>query len=231
MFGRVTRVTTPDGATVLATRVYSEFGDLLSETAGGLTVTNQYDSLRRRTNVSVYAGSTLLAATGYSYDPVSRLDTVADAAHSMRYQYLTNTGRAGTLTFKTGDQTVMTTTREYDSTNHLKRVARATASGATVYSASYTYDAGGRRTQAAAMPDNTRWEYGYDALGQVTSGKKRWDDGSFVAGQQFEYPGNNPETNAFDADGNLIRDGRWDYTWDAENQLVKMTSRGGGIAY
>ena len=123
VFGRVTRVTTPNGATVLASRVYSEFGDLLSETADGLTVTNQYDDLRRRTSVSVYAGSTLLSATGYSYDPVSRLDTVADATHSMRYQYLTNTGRAGTLTFKTGDQTVMTTTREYDSTNHLKRVA------------------------------------------------------------------------------------------------------------
>ena len=243
---------------------------------------------------------------------------------------MTNGSGAGNLTFKNNGQTVMTTTREYDSTNHLKRVASATASGAVVYSAAYTYDAGGRRTQAAALPDRTRWEYGYDALGQVTSGKKRWDDGSFVAGQQFEYafdtignrrwtkaggdptggslrtalytnnllnqitgrqvPGSvdvlgiaalkgavtvngqaalrqkeyyaqtltwntatgavcawvtnlatlraqvntnigtiflpkNPETNAFDADGNLLRDGRWDNTWDAENRLVKMTSR------
>jgi hypothetical protein len=29
--------------------------------------------------------------------------------------------------------------------------------------------------------------YSYDALGQVTSGKKYWSDGTPVAGQQFEY--------------------------------------------
>ena len=331
VFGRVTRVTTPDGATVLATRVYSEFGDLVSETADGLTVTNQYDDLRRRTNVAVYAGSTLLSATGYSYDGASRLDIVSDAVHSARYEYLTNSSRAGTVTFKNNGQTVMTTTREYDSTNRLKRVASATASGAPVYSALYTYDAAGRRIQATAAPDNTRWDYGYDSLGQVTSGRKYWCDGSFVAGQQFEYafdtignrkwtkaggdlsggslrtalytnnllnqitarqvPGSvdvqgiaqsaaavtvngqavlrqgeyyaktltwntatgavcawvtniaslagqsttnignlylarNPETNAFDADGNLKEDARWKYTWDAENRLVKMMSRG-----
>lgn len=28
---------------------------------------------------------------------------------------------------------------------------------------------------------------------------------------------------AYDADGNLLTDGRWNYTWDGENRLVKMT--------
>ena len=70
----------------------------------------------------------------------------------------------------------MTTTREYDSTNRLKRVASATASGASVYSALYTYDAAGRRIQATAAPNNTRWDYGYDSLGQVASGRKYWCD-------------------------------------------------------
>ena len=116
------------------------------------------------------------------------------AVHAARYEYLTNSSRAGTVTFKNNGQTVMTTTREYDSTNRLKRVASATASGATVYSALYTYDAAGRRIQATAAPDNTRWDYGYDSLGQVISGRKYWCVGSFVAGQQFEY--------AFDTIGN-----------------------------
>ena len=31
----------------------------------------------------------------------------------------------------------------------------------------------------------------------------------------------------YDLDGNLTQDGRWDYTWDAENRLVKMVSRSG----
>ncbi len=32
----------------------------------------------------------------------------------------------------------------------------------------------------------------------------------------------NPELFAHDADGNLLRDGRWKYTWNAENRLVRM---------
>jgi len=28
-----------------------------------------------------------------------------------------------------------------------------------------------------------------------------------------------------DADGNLLNDGRWNYTWDAENRLIRMISR------
>src|SRR5690606_31940007 len=32
------------------------------------------------------------------------------------------------------------------------------------------------------------------------------------------------EVYAHDDDGNLVSDGRWSYTWDAENRLVKMES-------
>jgi len=34
----------------------------------------------------------------------------------------------------------------------------------------------------------------------------------------------NPETFAYDLDGNLTNDGRWIYTWDAENRLISMTN-------
>ena len=34
-----------------------------------------------------------------------------------------------------------------------------------------------------------------------------------------------PETSTYDSDGNLTQDGLWDYTWDAENRLVRMVSR------
>ncbi|HWQ92306.1 MAG TPA: RHS repeat-associated core domain-containing protein [Clostridia bacterium] len=33
-----------------------------------------------------------------------------------------------------------------------------------------------------------------------------------------------PEVFAYDLDGNLTSDGRWNYTWDAENRLVKIES-------
>jgi len=34
-----------------------------------------------------------------------------------------------------------------------------------------------------------------------------------------------PETFTYDADGNLLSDGWWNYTWDAENRLIKVESR------
>ena len=39
-----------------------------------------------------------------------------------------------------------------------------------------------------------------------------------------------PESFQHDADGNLARDGRWEYTWDAENRLVAMETRAEAIA-
>ena len=47
---------------------------------------------------------------------------------------------------------------------------------------------------SATNVDSTYWVYTYDSLGQVTSGKKYWADGTPAAGQQFEY--------AFDDIGN-----------------------------
>jgi RHS repeat-associated protein len=38
------------------------------------------------------------------------------------------------------------------------------------------------------------------------------------------YVAKAPETYTYDADGNLLSDGRWTYTWDGENRLVGLTS-------
>jgi RHS repeat-associated protein len=38
------------------------------------------------------------------------------------------------------------------------------------------------------------------------------------------YVAQTPENYSYDADGNLLSDGRWNYTWDAENRLTGMTS-------
>jgi YD repeat-containing protein len=40
-----------------------------------------------------------------------------------------------------------------------------------------------RRTEA----DSSYWDYEYDSLGQVISGRKYWANGASVAGQQHEY--------------------------------------------
>ena len=223
----------------------------------------------------------------------------------------------------------MTTHREYDSANRLRLIESRT-NGVLVSSFTYDYNLANQRTRATAAPEATRWDYTYDALGQVTSGLKRWSDSTLMAGAQFNYafdaignrlwteaggdatgnglrhaaytnnllnqitardvPGaadltgsahpqvavtvngstanrqsnyyhqvltwNNatgavwaaitsraqcqglsdtstghlllprtPETFLYDQDGNLLQDGLWTYTWDAENRLTRMVSR------
>src|SRR5207249_1372124 len=79
----------------------------------------------------------------------------------------------------------MSTTKAYDNLNRLTGISSAPSADSTV-SFNYAYNNANQRT-AITNADNSRWAYGYDPLGQVTSGKRSWADGSLVAGQQFEY--------------------------------------------
>ncbi len=216
----------------------------------------------------------------------------------------------------------MTTAKQYDYINRLSSIASTPSN-----SFAYQYNQASQRIMTA-LADGSYWRYGYDALGQVTSGDKYWGDETPVAGQQFEYTfddiGNRTQTQAggdqtganlrvasytnnslnqitsrdvpgyvdvlgdglatngvtvngttayrkneyfreqlgvtntspvwdgitvaatgqtsvtghiyvpqapedftYDADGNLLSDGRWNYTWDGENRLVSMTSLSG----
>src|SRR5271157_2035352 len=54
------------------------------------------------------------------------------------------------------------------------------------------------------------------------------ESGSNVTGKA--YVARTPENYTYDADGNLLSDGRWTYTWDAENRLIIMTSLSGAPA-
>ncbi len=220
----------------------------------------------------------------------------------------------------------MTTSKQYDYLNRLSSISSSPSSAFN-----YQYNAANQRT-LDRLGDGSYWRYGYDALGQVTSGMKYWSDQTPVAGQQFGYafdtignrtqtqaggdqnganlraagytnnllnqitsrgvPGDvdvmgdalatsgvtvntltayrkeeyfreqlsvgntstaiwqsvttaspgqtsvtgnayvpkTPELYAYDADGNLLTDGRWTYAWDGENRLLSMTSLTGAPA-
>lgn len=73
--------------------------------------------------------------------------------------------------------------------------------------------------------DNSYWVYQYDSLGQVTSGKKYWSDGTPVAGQQFTYTfdtiGNRTQTQTGgDSTGSNLRVANY-----TNNTLNQITSR------
>ncbi len=75
------------------------------------------------------------------------------------------------------------------------------------------------------LGDGSRWDHGYDSLGQVTSGKRYWDDGTPAPGQQFAYGfddiGNRKSTQAGgDAAGGGLRSATY-----APNALNQYSSR------
>ena len=81
----------------------------------------------------------------------------------------------------------MTTTKQYDALNRLTAIASGAPNSSSALS-SFTYDhnAANQRTRTTHA-DGSYWIYQYDTLGQVTSSKRFWADGTPVAGQQFEY--------------------------------------------
>jgi len=344
--GGLTNITYSDGVTSSVTNTYDRLGritqvgtgnlvsqynynlanELLVETntggiLAGLAVTNGYDAFLRRTDLSA-VGSGVLSDAAYTYDTGSRLSTVSDGTNNATYSYVANSPLVSQITFKSNSVMAMTTTKQYDLLNRLTLISNAPSASVAV-SFNYTYNNANQRTKDALV-DGSYWVYQYDSLGQVTSGKKYWRDGTPVAGQQFEYsfddignrkstktggdetganlrlanytnnslnqitgrdvpgyadvlgialatnsvtvngqtayrkgeyfrdelpvanssvavwtnitvasPGQTSVTGnkyvpktaeifAYDADGNLTTDGRWTYTWDGENRLVKM---------
>ena len=107
----------------------------------------------------------------------------------------------------------MTTTKNYDYLNRLTSISSANPSSVVLDSHAYAYNSANQRT-AVTNTDNSRWSYGYDSLGQVTSGIKYWSDNSVVAGQQFGY--------GFDDIGNRINTSAGGDQWGAQPALRKL---------
>jgi RHS repeat-associated protein len=334
-YDRRGRQTTVTNGLAVCSLAYDDAGNLLSEAYSGgpldgLFITNAYDTLLRRTTNGLVSGSTLLAQNRYTYDAASRLASVSDSTNSATYAYLANSPLIDHILFTNSATLRMSTTNRFDNLNRLLSVS-SSQSAAPAVTFSYPYNTANQRI-GATNADSSYWVYAYDRLGQVTSGKKFWSDGTPVAGQQFDYvfddianrtwttnnsrlarylannlnqytnrdvaayvnmlgsansnatvtlwradgsyatttrkgqyyrgefPVNNstgalwltltnlgvvqdganpdiistitantfvsktPELFSYDADGNLASDGRWTYTWDAENRLVSMVS-------
>ena len=186
--GRQTRVTQ---GSITTTRSNDDAGDLLAEAysggpLSGLAVTNAFDSLLRRTAVALSNQTSTLVRFGY--DSASRLKSVTNGTATATYSYLANSPLVSQISMANNGSQMMAVSKSYDNLDRLTSVS----AGSTA-SFNYGYNAANQRT-AMTNADNTYWSYGYDSLGQVTSGAKRWSDGTFQAGQQFQY--------AFDDIGN-----------------------------
>jgi RHS repeat-associated protein len=219
------RISVANGA-MTTTFALNQAGQVLTESysggpLSGLTVTNTFDGLLRRTNVA-----TVGLKTGYSYDAASRMQTVTHGTDSATYNYVANSPLVQDVFFKHNATTQMTTSRQYDRLNRLTQIG-SLSSAAVAFTYNYGYNSANQRTNRLEA-DGSHWDYGYDSLGEVTSGKKKWDASAtnFVAGQQFEYTfddiGNRKQTKAGgDASGNNLRTSV--YSANTLNQITNRT--------
>jgi RHS repeat-associated protein len=138
---------------------------------------------RTSTRVAGYGGT----INAYTYETANRLATVGDGTNSATYTYLANSKLVSQILYKQNTTTRMTTTKQYDFLNRLEWI-NSTLSGANTapFYYGYIYNDANQRTRMATA-DGSYWVYGYDSLGQVTSGKKYWGDGVPVEGVQNEY--------------------------------------------
>jgi RHS repeat-associated protein len=72
-------------------------------------------------------------------------------------------------------------------------------------------------------------EYFRQQLGVANGSAAVWTNISVTEANVATNTGNlfvaqTPEAFSYDADGNLLSDGRWNYSWDAENRLVAMSA-------
>jgi RHS repeat-associated protein len=227
-----------DAAGVHALR-YDGYGNLIAETntsgiLAGLAVTNAYDHLNRRIAMGLSSDAT--TRVQYGYDEASRLATVTNGVNTATYSYIANSPLVGQIEFKQGVNTRMTTTKSYDFLNRLTQIASTPdADNPSLFG--YTYNQANQRTRVN-LSDGGYWLYQHDSLGQVTSGKRYWRDGSPVAGQQFGYAfddiGNRKSTKAGgDIHGAGLREAS--YTVNDLNQYTERTVPGAvdllGIAH
>jgi len=174
------------------TLTYNNANQLLSESySGGIlsgaSLTNGYDAVLRRLNSVALLNSSVLSSYAYAYDYASRLTNVTDGTYSAAYDFLVNSSLVSQITLKSNTNVRMTTTKQYDYLNRLQSISSAPSAPNELPGAySYGYNAANQRSRQT-LADGSFWIYQYDALGQVTSGKKYWIDGTPVPGEQLEY--------------------------------------------
>lgn len=126
------------------------------------------DTYERLSSSGVTSGSAS-HANSYHYTGTSRLDEVVTGTETAKYGYLADSDVVETLTFKSGSSTRLTTTRSYDSSDRLDDVSNTYGSSQTQSFGVTVFDDLNRRKEVT-REDATRWTYGYNDKGEVTSG-------------------------------------------------------------
>ncbi len=229
-FGQLTRAANPDS---VVEYTYDDDGNIASQHTFGtatspqpdVTLAYAYDPRDAPSSVTGPAGT-----VRYSFDERYRLDAVRDPAGDLFDLGYDAADRLTSLTRPNG----VTDTLTWNSGNEL--LDRTSRLGSTVLASSaYTYDGGDRRatltdlagSHGFTLDDQDRLtaathpagsglpaeSYAYDAVGNRTS-----------------WSGNPAASVAYDNTDRLLRDARFDYTYDGAGDLIRKVERSTGAA-
>jgi RHS repeat-associated protein len=197
--GRRTGAVDAAGTLVTTYEGLTPFADDESYTTGtgalaGLAVARTRDALLRPSGLSVPSAASVPSVT-YSYQPnTGRLETITAGSLTHTYTYHPQSALIDTLTQKRSGTAVLTTTKTFDKLNRLSGISSVSSVPSVVNSAAYAFNGANQRTRLTEA-DGKFWDFGYDALGQVTAGTKKLADSTPVLGHSFGY--------SFDTIGNL----------------------------
>ena len=97
---------------------------------------------------------------------------MTDGTYSAGYTHLANSPLVSQITLRSNTTTRMMTIKQYDYLNRLLSISSApNAQNQSPIAFGYTYNDANQRSRVT-LNDGSFWIYQYDALGQVTSGKK-----------------------------------------------------------
>ena len=150
----------------------------------GFAVIGGYNAYFQRHQLALGQNGTYPVQQSFGYDAY-RLKTATDGMSTATYDYTANSPLVSQIAFAYNGSNRLTTVKQYDGLNRTISVQNTT-NGLTVASYGYQYNQANQRT-SVTLADNSQWRYGYDSLGQATSGKRYWSDSTPVEGQQFEY--------------------------------------------
>ena len=198
-----------------------------------------------------YSGITLASeySLGYDYDGYGRLASIMNGTDTFTYSYLANSDLMANIAMPNN----ITVTNTYEANRNLITGVENKYSSTTVSKYDYVNDAIARRTSmvksGTAFSQTDTITYGYNDRSEVTSSVAT-NDSTYNFGFSFDNIGNritstesgilrnytsnllnqytqvdNPSSSpTYDDDGNMLTNGTWIYTWDAENRLISAVS-------
>jgi len=220
-----------------------------SNTVTRMTTSKQYDFLNRLNSISSTPSNSFV----YQYNAANQrtMNQLWDGSY-WRYGYDT-LGQVIQGNKYWVDQTIVAG-QQFDYTfdtigNRTQTEAGGDQNGASLRVANYTNNAlnqitsrgvpaavdifgNGLATNGVSVNSLTAYrknEYFRQQLTVTNTSAAVWDSVTVAATGQTSVTGHvfvpeQPENYTYDVDGNLLSDGRWNYTWDGENRLVGLKS-------